>query len=169
MSNEDFQKNIFLKRDYMRKRFGLMKSLQYRKRQFMSFAKVVRYLLTEIYRCNKIDEQIKMVKRMYDYFYKTRDIWAYQETIFTRQVKSKIFEFSNISEDLKVYLVIFGYICPYIQMNGQICGTMTDGLCDVHKKCKDKWCNRVTKSLQKFPEDICNIVSEYSFAVETPL
>ena len=166
MSTIDLKKNMMIKNKYMNKKFGYFKSAVYRKIQYAYFKKKVNYLLL-VNEKSRGKAKIESCKEIYNYFYSTRDIWTVCGCKnLASVIRNKLFEFSLIVGEMKEYLVIFGYVCPYFKMDGKRCYKKTNkGFCDLHHNCKVRFDDRVEKSIQNIPINICNIICAYALNI----
>ena len=157
-STHYYKKNIFLK-----KRFGLFKSIVYRKIQTKSFTRSIKCYLDLIFTYTGTKKNNKL-KKLFEYLYRTKDIWGYL-TKFSITVKDKLFDFYKYDPNLsRPYLLLFECLCPYVKRNGQLClNKCKNGniLCLTHINCKDRLKSSIFSNLS-MSSDICNIIFKYS-------
>ena len=157
--------NNLKKRKFMNKIFPKLKGFVYRRIQFLSFTHKLKLFFTAVEQARHISkkEAISITKDLYEYLYNTRDIWTSID-IFCTNVKHKMIELTKQEPtDFKIYLLRFGYICPYPKLNQEICSKQIDGaLCKTHSKCQDRLHALISLSLSSFPTDLSNIVFLYS-------
>ena len=163
MNSNFISEPFYIKKKYMIERYGSFKSAVLRFIQFTYFIKITNQIINSHYlliidRMNKIES----VKKMYDYLYSTRDIWTCNIQ-FKKKVREKLFDFTKDEPTIfKKYMILFGYICPYIEKNN-ICGKKVYGrICLKHKKEEKNKNININTTLDIFPIEICNIISEYS-------
>ena len=162
MSSKILQKNMSIKKKYMIGRFGFFKSIVYRWVQLRAFKDVLEPMILRNDYIIHSNEKISNCKNIYEYLYKTRDIWTDTRKL-SNTVKNKLFDLSSqMPYVFQEYLILFGYICPYLKLDGQICGKkVNDGICKRHSKCRIRLKTRVSTSIQCFPPELSNIVFEY--------
>ena len=157
-------KNMLIKKKYMIGRFGFFKSIVYRWMQLRTFKDVIKsMLLRNVFK--RSNEKISNCKDIYEYLYKTRDIWTDTQEL-SNTIKNKLFDLSSEMPCVfQEYLIRFGYICPYLKLDGHICGKkVNDGLCKRHSKCMIRLKTRISTSIQCFPPELSNIVFEYALS-----
>ena len=131
----------YIKKKYMKLRFGFLKSYILRSLQYKYFTKRI-YELFRDYRYTKI----KTITYIYDYLYSTKDIWTNTFPL-ADIIKNKLILFTEEEPLFKKYLIEFRYICPYIEKN-IICGKMINGkLCSEHTKKKRRMNKIIYKNL----------------------
>ena len=160
MTSVILKKNM-LKKKIMDKRFGLFKSIVYRRMQLSSFSTDVKSFLTAIEIAHGRTERERLCVILFEYLYKTTDIWI-SYSAFKEVVKSKAVELSADYHVFAEYLAKFGFVCQYPKRDGVICGKTCEGLCKVHQKCEGRLKNRILYSLQGLSPDLSNIVFEYA-------
>ena len=163
MNSNFISEPFYIKKQYMIEHYGSFKSAVLRFIQFTHFIKITSQIINSHYlltgdRMNKIES----AKKMYDYLYSTRDIWTCN-TRFKKKVREKLFDFTKDEPNIfKKYMILFGYICPYIEKNN-ICGKKVYGrICHKHKKEEKLRKKDINNTLNTLPDEICNIIFEYS-------
>ena len=157
--------SIILKKNmYMKKRFGSFKSIVYRKIQLTYFIQYLQKLLDNFsfFFINK-EQKISLAIEVYEYLSRTKDIWWYMKK-FSNTVKDKTFEIASEAPELQVYLLNFGYICPYTKRDGNMCSKKLNDesmLCPLHTACKERLKCRVSENLQYIIKQIHPIIFEY--------
>ena len=149
-----------LKKKYMKKRFGKLKSVVLRLIQYIYFSKKLQELIN-----NNINDYSEKENKTYTYLYSTIDIWSHHKHL-KNIIKKQLNVFAQIKPNIfKKYLIAFGNICPYIIDNkNNICGKQVNGcLCIKHwiQKTNKNIC--INKNLNFLPVEICNIIIKYSF------
>ena len=159
-----FKENYLKKQKFMKYMFPLLKGLVYRVIQNRSFTAKVKLFISNVEQARHISkaEAVLKSKELFTYLYNTRDIWVSKDR-FSTTVKEKMIELTKEEPAFKTYLLQFGYICPYLKRNQEICGKELDGtLCKTHSKCQDRLRSRILLSLPSLPTDLSNIIFQYS-------
>lgn len=166
MDAYNVQKNMFIKNKYMVKKFGRLKSVVYRLMQYKLWYKNIVSFYIEITLNGGVVEKFRRIKKTCEYLYSTRDVWVHKQN-YLEIFKNMMFKYARKYYDLFPLLVLHGYLCPYIQDNGKVCGErcQTEGLCNRHNKRVNIIKERLFISLPKFPKDIYNIVSVYALPI----
>ena len=160
--------NTRLKKKYMNNRFGRFKSVVLRKKQYILFCYNIKEFTYNIH--TNISNEIDNLKKLYDYLYSSRDIWT-DLNMVSNTINNKLLEVSCMyPNSFDKYKLAFGYICPYIKRDGEICSKKVQGsLCKTHQKCYTRLKNRITENLLCLPTDICNIIFKYSVSYSLKL
>ena len=156
--------SIVLKKNiYMKKRFGVFKSIVYRKIKLCSFKKYVNILTSnEKITTNNKQDLILCVKKLFDYLSRTKDIWWCLEK-FSNTVKEKSYKLYE-EPMFKEYLLNFGYICPYTLICGQECGRrLYSGriMCPLHTYKTNKLKVIISENIKIIHKDLQNIIFKY--------
>jgi hypothetical protein len=153
---------MLIKKKYMIGRFGSFKSIVYRWVQLRTFKDVVKSMILRNDYIIHSNEKISNCKDIYEYLYKTTDIWTDTQTL-SNTIKNKLFDLSSeMPYVFQEYLSRFGYICPYLKLDGKICGKkVNDGVCKRHSKCSIRLKTRISTSIECFPPELSNIVCKY--------
>ena len=166
MNTNIMTENLYLKKKFMTHRFGKFKGAVLRLIQYNYFTKKSKELINNniVLTENKSDNQqkIESVKIMYTYLYTTKDIWSYHKPLKIK-IREQLIDFTKSEPNIfKQYLIAFGYICPYLE-NNELCGKRVNGyLCPKHRRRETNRNICINKSLKCLPDELCNIIIEYS-------
>ena len=86
MTSIVIKKNMFMKH-----RYGLFKSVVYRKIQLKSFTKHISYIMDELSKTNHRKDKIIIVIELLEYVSRTKDIWKLLKLVPTT-IKNKVFQ-----------------------------------------------------------------------------
>ena len=160
MTSIVIKKNMFMKH-----RYGLLKSAVYRKIQLKSFRKHIIYIMDKLSKTNHRKDKIIIAIELLEYVSRTKDIWKVLKHVPTT-IKNKVFQLSYECDELKPYLIEFGYICTYTKRDGNMCCKRLEGeqtVCKIHNECKNRLKNKVSDNLLSIHTDIQSIVFKYLF------
>ena len=156
--------SICLKKNiYMKKRFGIFKSIVYRRMQMFYFVKHSMRLCKKNQKSKGCYNKLITCIELFEYFLRTRDIWSI--SYLSNNIRDKIFYiFYQKPLELQDIITRLGYICPYSKLDGKICGRKVNGgLCSLHNRCKYRLKTRLFSHLPKqFPTEIVKIVLVYA-------
>jgi hypothetical protein len=152
-----------IKKKFLDSRVSSLKSLVIRYMQFQRFkSKVIGlHIANEV--AVGAEHKISTVEKLYAYLYNTRDIWCSNEVLVLAW-KNKAVYFSLSRPDIfDKWLIAFGYKCPYMKRNQQLCCQPVDQqLCCRHQHCDQRRKAAITAHLSQFPIVLCNIIDSYA-------
>ena len=163
MASHFLKENMVRKKKFMKNRFPLIKVCVCIHTQYMSFNKEVRNKLAILDTIHNREQRITQLNNLFTYLYNTTDIWSSLD-IFAATVKRRLLHIVREEPGrFEVYLVRFGYICPYPTLNKEICGKKVDGtLCETHNNSEDELKTHILENIPIFSCELCKIILKYS-------
>lgn len=156
---------VIKKNMFMKNRYGLLKSAVYRRIQLKSFTTHIKYLMNKLSKTHHRKDKIIIVIELLEYVSRTKDIWKLLKLVPTI-IKNKVFQLAYECDELKPYLIEFGYICTYTKRDGNMCCKRLEGeqtVCEIHNACKNRLKTRVSDNLLYIHTNIHSIIFKYLF------